>query len=238
MSDLAAELSKLRLGLEGGASDEDFVASVMAACEEEGREPRPERARRLVWAYAAALSAAASVAIAVSWWPPQKPLDEAEASGTVTARGHIDEGLRATVQAFVGHAPPGAAPPLLEGATLRPGDGILVRYSNPSSKPVFLMVFALDRHDQVHWIHPAYLNEGQNPRSLELGVQVTHRVLSEVAEPEDAAPGALRVYALLSGEPLDVKSVERQLKAAPAASPVPALFPQAEVEEWRCTWAP
>jgi len=63
---------------------------------------------------------------------------------------------------------------------------------------------------------------------------VTERVLSEVAEPENPAPGALRVYALLSRAPLAVKSVESRLEAG--AAPVAELFPEAEVEEWRCTW--
>ncbi|HYQ15624.1 MAG TPA: hypothetical protein VEQ58_07700, partial [Polyangiaceae bacterium] len=130
MSELAAELTKLRVGLDGGAPDDDFVASVMANCEDETGSARVLRpARRAIWAYAAALSAAASVAVGVSSWPPQKPPSAAQAGGTIAARGNIDEGLGATVQAFVGHAPPDSAPPLLEGAKLRPGDGILVRYS-------------------------------------------------------------------------------------------------------------
>jgi len=86
----------------------------------------------------------------------------------------------------------------------------------------------------VHWIHPAYLDEKSNPSSLKLEPSVTDRVLSEVAEPENPAVGKLQVYALLSPLPLDVKSVER--KVVIGIQPVAELFPQAEVEEWQCTW--
>jgi hypothetical protein len=129
---------------------------------------------------------------------------------------------------------PGVAPALLEGAELGPGDGILVRYSTPSDRPAFLMVFALDELGDVHWIHPAYLHESDSPTSLELERGATLRVLDEVAEPENPAPGPLRVYALLSDAPLRVKEVEAKL--ATSRSPVHESFPEVEVEEWRCTW--
>jgi hypothetical protein len=152
----------------------------------------------------------------------------------VAARGNGDAGLSATVQAFVGHAAPGAPPPLLEGAELRPGDGILVRYSNPTSRDVYLAVFALDQRGSVHWIHPAYLDAATNPLSLRLAPGTTERVLPEIAEPDSPAPGALRVYALLSATPLDVKRVEARL--GDKTRSVAELFSEAEVEEWRCSW--
>lgn len=225
---LAEELLSLRWGLPGAAADDDFVARVMDACADAREAPKSQPNRR-AFGVGAALAAAACLALGVGLWP-RAPAE------TITARGVVPEGLRATVQAFVGRAAPGSAPALLEGARLGPGDGILVRYSNHSTAAVYLMVFALDERGSVHWLHPAYLNESTNPTSLELARNVTHRVLPEVAEPEDAAAGALRVYALLSPRALDVKSVENELGAA--NPDVSALFPEAEVEEWRCTWAP
>jgi hypothetical protein len=234
MSELAEELKKFRTGLEGGASDDDFVASVMAACSDERAGERAP-SRRRIWPYASVLAAAACAVIGIGFWP--RPAGRGtESEGTIAARGALHDGLRATVQGFVGHAAPGAAPPLLEGARLRPGDGILVRYSNPAEQDAYLMVFALDERGSVHWIHPAYLNESTNPTSLKLAREVTNRVLPDVAEPEDAAPGLLRVYALLSHSALDVKSVESKL-TGPSPS-VADLFPEAEIVEWRCTWTP
>jgi hypothetical protein len=234
MTELAEELKKLRYGLAGGLSDEAFVARVMEGCRSAPRVVA-SRSRRRVWPYGgAALAAAACVVLGIASWP-QPRLDAPDPRGTVAARGDARTRLRATVQAFVGRAELGSTAPLLEGASLRPGDGILVRYSNPAAEPAYLMVFALDERGSVHWIHPAYLDESQNPSSLPLIAGLTQQVLPEVAEPEDAAPGALRVYALLTRAALDVKQVERRLAQRQEVS---ELFPEAEVEEWRCTWTP
>lgn len=237
MTQFSEDLRRLRFSPTAGLSDDDFVARVMAACTTETVQelaPTPPRSsRRTAWAYAA-LVAAASVAIGVAAWPPTQP-DPPPTVDTVAARGNPDPGSNATVQAFVGHAAPGVAPALLEGATLHPGDGILVRYSNPSARDVYLMVFAVDAGQTVHWIHPAYLDAKSNPTSLRLEPRVTDRVLSEVAEPESPAVGPLQVYALLSAQPLDVKSVEGKIAAG--ARPVAELFPRAEVEEWKCSWS-
>lgn len=212
-----------------GLSDEDFVARVMSACVVDAAPPAASSRRRLGWPALGACAAAAALALGVSHdWSASQP------AVTVVARGAGHDGLAATVQAFVGKPASDNALPLLEGATLAAGDGIVVRYSNPDAQRAFLMVLALDARGTVHWLHPAYVDEHTNPQSLELPAHVSEQVLPEVAEPENPEPGALRVIALLSRTPYDVKSVERRLERKRAD--VPSLFPEAEVEEWRCTW--
>lgn len=233
MSEFAEDLRLLKVSPGPSRTHEDFVARVLGACSTESPVKPLARRRPAARAFALAALAAAAAAMVVAL---QSPNDEGLAAlgGKVTPRG---AGLReqaATVQAFVARARPGAAPVLLEGAELGPGDGILVRYSNPTERGAYLMVFALDERGEVHWIHPAYLNENDSPSSLELEPRATLRVLDEVVEPENPAPGALRVYALLSEATLRVKDVEAKLAAQRA--PVHELFPEAEVEEWRCTW--
>lgn len=234
MTEFAEELKELRYGLRGGVRDDDFVAQVMQRCESVSAAP-PAHRRRLARTYGGLLgaAAAAAVAIGVLSWPPAR--NGKARRETVAARGDAHSASRATVQAFVGHGVAGAAPPLLDGATLRPGDGIVVRYSNPAAEQGYLMVFGLDERGTVHWLHPAYLDGSTNPRSLPLAVGAEQQVLPEVAEPEDAAAGPLRVYALISRSALDVKGVERRLAEN---RDVAVSFPEAVVEEWRCTWVP
>lgn len=231
MSELAQQLRELRYGPERGVPDEVFVSRVMAACRTaDSSNLAAVRRRRYIWGGAAA---AALIALAASIRLYDAQSDSVP-GGSIAARGGVMPNLSATVEAFVGRAAPGAPSALLEGAVLHPGDGILVRYSNPDARDVYLMVFAIDTRNEVHWIHPAYLNRGSNPTSLKLEQSVIARTLDEVAEPEDPAPGQLRVYALLSHIPLDVRGVE--VKLAAAKIPVQELFGQAEVEEWRCMW--
>jgi hypothetical protein len=228
MSQFAEQLRELRQLPESAVDSEVFVTRVMAACDAE--TPAASSRRPVIWLAATTLLAAAA-ALALVHHHQSVPRPHA---GVVAARGVTPTRVSATVQAFVGRAALGQAAALLEGAELGPGDGILVRYSNPGESRAFLMVFALDAAREVHWLHPAYLDAKSDPSSLELRPGVSEQTLDEVAEPENPAPGALEVYALLSEAPLTVKAIEARLAARPG--PVHALFPEAEVEEWRCTW--
>lgn len=220
MTEFAQALSQLREGPATSLSDDDFVTRVMGAC---ARQPDPQSSprRRVLAAAGTLLAAAAAGALVLR-------------RDRFSARGVPQSGSGASVQAFVARSAPGVPPALLEHAELRPGDGILVRYANPTAERSFLMVFALDQRGDVHWLHPAYLSENEDPSSLELAPHTSWRALDEVAEPESPAPGPLRIYALLSPEPLHVKEVEARL--AGEQRPVSALFAELEVEEWRCTW--
>jgi hypothetical protein len=234
MSDFAESLRVLRGSPGPSLGTDDFVARVMSACTAEPSAKGRRRRRLGAWTYGAAAVVAAAAAAAVALLPAPKEAGLAALDGHVAARGAGLPSHAATVQAFVARGQPGVAPALLEGAELGPGDGILVRYSNPTDRTAYLMVFALDQRGDVHWIHPAYLDVHDSPSSLGLQPRSSLRVLDEVAEPEDPAPGPLRVFALLSDAPLRVKDVEAKLSTQQL--PVRELFSQAEVEEWRCTW--
>lgn len=103
--------------------------------------------------------------------------------------------------------------PIAAGAPVRPGDGIAVTAHNGNPDlPIYLMVFAVDAKDEVHWIVPAWSDAGQNPRSVLLPPggalpAPTGRT------PEAPAAGKLQLMSLLSRAPLDVRSVEALLHA-------------------------
>lgn len=238
MTEFAEQLRALRQPPEPSMASEAFVASVMAACIDEAPsvpQAMPRQLRRLLVATTLLAAAAAVLLVLHGRGIPGSLVEKGPSEAEyIAARGAGSAKLSATVQAFVGRPVLGNAPALLEGAELGPGDGILVRYSNPADQRAFLMVFALDAQREVHWLHPAYLDFQSDPASLELRRGVAGVTLDEVAEPENPAPGALVVYALLSETPLTVKAVEAKLARGPAR--VHELFPEAEVEEWRCTW--
>ena len=102
--------------------------------------------------------------------------------------------------------------PLATGERLHPGDGIAVsaRNGNPRT-PVYLMVFAVDAKNEVHWIVPAWSNAAQNPRSALLP---PGGALPGPAgrTPDAPAPGKLRVLTLLSRTALDVRTIEDRLR--------------------------
>ena len=75
----------------------------------------------------------------------------------------------------------------------------------------------------------------QNPTSIALEPNDTPRVLEEIVEPDRPAAGPFRVVALTSREPLSVRAIEKRLGGG--AESIADLFPEGQVQEWRCTWA-
>jgi len=133
-----------------------------------------------------------------------------------TPRG-AESPWHARVSTSLAVVPSGAAAPtprpIAAGAALRPGDGIAVTAHNGNSDlPIYLMVFAVDAQDEVHWIVPAWSNPAQNPRAVRLPPggalpAPTGRT------PEAPAVGKLQLISLLARDPLDVRSVEALLRA-------------------------
>jgi hypothetical protein len=165
------------------------------------------RRRHLVLAVSTLAAAAAAITLVA--------LPRARLTSEFTPRGG-ESPWHARVSTSLAVVPSGAAAttprPIAAGAALRPGDGIAVtaRNGNPDL-PIYLMVFAVDAKDEVHWIVPAWADPAQNPRSVLLP---PGGALPAPAgrTPEDPAVGKLRLTSLLSRAPLDVRSVEAQLR--------------------------
>jgi len=233
MTDFAKEIRGLSGAPDVTLSDEAFVARVMAECRPAPLHATSRQSWRPAWLLVATIAAAAA-AVPLTAHGPHELDQRPTPRGSTAARGGASDGRTAIVQAFVVRATPASTPALLDGAELRSGDGILIRYSNPAASARYLMVFALDHDRQVHWIHPAYLDARDSPSSLKLEPRTALTVLEEVAEPDNPAPGTLHFYALLTDNPLHVKDVEARLSVSDG--PIHQLFAGAQIEEWRCTW--
>ena len=193
------------------ADDPGFVDAV------ERRLPgaAPALARRWRAPLVVALSALAAATVVVVVGGPRGPSvpPEFAARGTPAAW----HALVSTSMEIVGTS--GAARPLRAGERLVPGDGIAVSARNGNARQmVYLMVFAVDARDEVHWIVPAWTDAAAPPRSVELPPGGALPVPSGTT-PESPAAGKLRVLTLLLRAPLDVRAVEATLRAGrPLAS--------------------
>ncbi len=206
-------------------SDSAFTEGVLRRRDAQERAPATVPRRSVRWA----VGLAAAAVLAASWlFVPRL----AQQQGTFTARGANHQAADATFVEVLRVRANGLEP--IRGATLRPGDGIGVRFSNAGKMPRYLMVFALDSQREIHWIYPAYLDPASNPRAVPLANQRTVQLLDEAVEPEAPAPGALRVVTLVLSEPMTVKDVEGRIVGE--SPDVKRLFPAAQVSEWGCTW--
>ena len=207
-------------------SDSAFIEGVLRHCDTPERADAMVPRRSVRWV----VGLAAAAALAASWlFVPRL----AQQQGSFVARGAKHQAADATFVEVLRVRANGLEP--IRGATLRPGDGIGVRFSNAGLTLRYLMVFALDSQREIHWIYPAYLDPASNPRAVTLASQRTVQLLDEAVEPEAPAPGALRIVTMVLSEPMTVKDVENRIQGE--SPDIKRLFPAAQVNEWGCTWA-
>jgi len=190
------------------ALDPDFVSSVERRLAAAELPPTATHRRRRQVVVALSTLAVAGAAIMMVMVPRGR-------IGSEYAPRGVPSPWHARVFTSLAVVPGGATTPrpIAAGASLRPGDGIAVtaRNGNPDL-PVYLMVFAVDARDEVHWIVPAWSDPAQNPRSVLLPAGGTLPAPAG-RTPEGPAPGKLQLMSLLSRTPLDVRSVEALLRA-------------------------
>ncbi len=192
------------------AQDAGFVDAVErrldAAAVAPPADRHPPRRRRVM----VALSTMAVAAAAIALFP------RARVPSEFTPRGGESpwHARVSTALAVVPSGPAASAPrPISAGDLLRPGDGIAITAHNGNAAlPIYLMVFAVDAKDEVHWIVPAWSDPADNPRAILLppgGALPTPTGRT----PEAPAVGKLRLMSLLTRAPLDVRSVEALLRS-------------------------
>lgn len=122
------------------------------------------------------------------------------------------------------------ARPLAEGALVRVGTAYTVGYRNRGTEPVYLLVFAVDAQDVVHWLYPGYLDAREDPGAVRLEPTEVERLLPDSVILEAPARGALRIFTLTSRNPHRVSAIERLAPATLTPSLLAARFAGTRVE--------
>ena len=110
---------------------------------------------------------------------------------------------------------------------------LLVSYATRSARATFqLLCFAVDSHDEVHWLYPAFEDVASDPSSVRLlpGAELTP-MPTEVTL-EGLPGGRLRVFAVVGERPLRDSDVERLDATRIDAASLSARFPGADVRSW------
>ena len=179
----------------------DLVADVRQAIDSDAAVSRQRR-----WKLPAALGGALALAATASlvlWLAPPA----------------VDSGFRAKRGAGVGEVADrwvgieafrkveGAPPERLSGR-MHPDDALLFAYTNLGAEPrQHLMILAVDARGAVHWYHPAYLSEAEDPVSVAIR-GAAERVELREAVRHELPTGPLAIYGLFTEAPLQVSRVE------------------------------
>jgi hypothetical protein len=204
--------------------DERDVQAVMARL----RAQPP--VRRTLWSpgWRAGLAAACVAMLGAALWlaRPERTPDLFAARGA----GHAHSLERHVgVELLSAGAPPVR---LRSGVVLPLGTPLFAHYRNLGETPAFLLLFAQDAAGELHWLYPAYLVAGEEPRSVELVPSVRETAMPEAVVLEAPAAGPLRVFALVSARPLSVLEVEHLGKRPLTEERLRAHWPEASLTLW------
>ncbi|MFO0582650.1 MAG: zf-HC2 domain-containing protein [Anaeromyxobacter sp.] len=202
---------------------EVFAARVVAgAMARLGAAPERERRRPwLGWALAGAATFAVVLALPVAL--RRGPTED------FTARG----GPAAAWAARVGVELSALEKPVRRlgpGASLVSGTAVVASYGNPEPEPAYLLAFALDGANEVHWLYPAFLEPGSDPAAVRLEPATVYRALPDAAVLEGLLPGPLRLVTVVSREPIRVSAVERLAPAERDPEALRRRLPAARVD--------
>ncbi|HEX8700786.1 MAG TPA: zf-HC2 domain-containing protein [Myxococcaceae bacterium] len=204
--------------------DEQDVQALMARLR---AQPLP---RRSLWqpAWPVGLAAACLLGLGVVLWQsgPTRPPEPFAARGGPSASSlerHVGVELLSAGQ-----------PPVLlrSGASVRRTTPLFARYRNLGEAPAFLLLFAQDAAGELHWLYPAYLAPGEDPRSVALPPSEKDTAMAEAVMLDHPAPGPLRVFALVSPEPLRVLDVEQLGADVLTEAGLRARWPEAALTHW------
>jgi hypothetical protein len=205
------------------------LAAVMSRLGGEVPVPTARSPRRVLGMLGGLAAAAALASVGVALLPGRAP-----DHGAFTARGAVVEWTRKVgVDLWVLERAPR---PIAAGDRLVEGTALVASFSNVDSSPAYLLAFAVDARDDVHWLYPAFVEPGSDPASIRLDPAVVHRALPESVILEDVSPGPLRFFLVVTREPLPVSSIESARGPARSLAALRARWPDARVDELPVTF--
>jgi anti-sigma factor RsiW len=199
------------------------VAVVMSRLDTPLPAERP--LRRKLFAGALAIAAAASLVIALGTSQPDSGFTARGRRAAPSLEREVGLELYAQERAR-------ALTPLPNGSHVGSHTALTAGLRNAGSSPAYLLLFAIDAKNAVHWIAPAYTMAGTDPVSLSIAPSSVERPLPTAATFDDLATGSLRVVAVLTREPRRVSEVETLPPAELSLERLRQRFTHGDVREF------
>lgn len=228
---------------EGGTAR--AVAQVMARIDDYERQRRVPN--QPSWKWWGGVGAAAALALGIvssqklfrdlltentSLPAPTSPGDEFAARGRPLGLGLRQQvGIR--FYALESRAASDSTLRLLEpGARVHANTAYTVSYRDLGGvAPAYLMALGVDSKNVVHWIYPAYTSPDQDPASVLLVPNTQEIPMPESVVLEAPARGPLRLFAILTRQPLRVGILEALRGDELQLSALRQRFPEADIRE-------
>jgi len=208
------------INLDVGAHVHDVLRSLDRTVAQPNRRP-------VIARLAAITVMAASVALAVRL----VGLRYGSPAGTWQPRGSLQsESLSRDVgvQVFTLRKSP---QPLRPGDTIAPDAALTAGFRNLGHEKAYMLLFAVDSHNAVHWITPKYTRVDEDPKGTELARTEAEHLLPTSVVFDGMASGPLRIVTIISPSPVRVSQVESLSQAELSQGSLARRFANAEVRE-------
>ncbi len=199
------------------------VQQVMRRLDRQTERPRLWSTARI----AAVTALAASVALLVHGYN----LHDISPTSTWQSRGGASvESLSRDVGVQV-YALSQSLQPVRPGDTIKMDTALTAGLRNLGHASGYVLLFAVDSRNAVHWITPKYAQEGEDPLATELKRTPEERILPTSVVFDDIAEGAVRIITIVSPNPVHVSQVESLSASELALGNLTHRFQAAEVRE-------
>jgi hypothetical protein len=121
-------------------------------------------------------------------------------------------------------------PQPLESVVLRPSDQVVIRYDNPSSKPLYFVAVTVDAQGKARWLYPV-AGAQPNPAPIVLPAQSSGPVVERATGVDGVSGERLRIVAMTSENAAGLDNAKAVLEGHAAVGSVRTLF-GAHVQEW------
>jgi len=211
---------------------DEHVASVMrrVVAVPDGAAKRRSRLPALAVAATSALALAAALALFVRT-PSGAPLGSSPSG--FTARGAAANPTLARdvgVELFAGTTD---LVRLKGGEPVVPDTAFTMAYTNVHPGPAYLLLFAVDAANTVHWLYPAYTSQAEDPSSVPLAPADREHAMPTSVILDAPSQGDLRVVTIVTEGPRHVSEIETRAPDALAHEALEQAFPHGVVTELR-----
>lgn len=200
------------------------VSSVMGRLD--GPSPLKKRPRRALWG-SAMIGVAAAAALLVVQLRPGAGIPD----GEWTARGGAAVSSLSRDVGLQLYAEEPALRALEPGGQVKAHAAFTAGLRNLAREQAYVLLFAVDSKQVVHWITPQFTEPGSDPEATPIKTSAQERLLASSVVFDDLAPGPLRVVAVITAKPMRVSQIERLSVAELSSERWLRRFPQAEIRQ-------
>lgn len=98
---------------------------------------------------------------------------------------------------------------LEDGSRVAPGTAYALSYRNRHAQPLYVLAFAVDAQDAIHWLAPAYVDPSSDPLASPVPWSDHETMSSDAVVFDDMPAGRLRIVTIVSPIRERISAIER-----------------------------